>query len=211
MQLFENMIKQFPHGYVTHSELAILLNNTKNSRYSKVKRFLAGEKLLHIRRGLYYLTEKMGYSTKPHPFELAQFIYGPSYISLESALSYYKLIPETVYTITSVTGKRSKDFKTPLGMFSYLHIPLENLYLQVELIKEQNYTFFIAKPWKAICDYVFCYKKDWKNINPLIDSLRIDRELLPLLSYEEYQLLMEYYHHHRLNLFLKGVFKELKD
>jgi hypothetical protein len=210
MTSLNNLLQHYPRICVTDSELVTLLNKSPNARYSKVKRLLAEGKLLHIRRGLYCLTEKVGYIAKPHPFELAQFIYGPSYISLESALSYHQLIPEIVYTTTSVAGKRSKDFKTPLGMFSYLHLPMDNLYLEVERVKEKEYTFFIAKPWKAICDYVFCYKKEWRNINPLIESLRINREFLPILSYEEYQVLMEYYHHNRLNRFLKGVFKELK-
>ncbi|HSW71384.1 MAG TPA: hypothetical protein VLH77_05335 [Gammaproteobacteria bacterium] len=73
----------------------------------------------------------MGYLRKPHPFELAQYIYGPSYISLESALSFHKLIPETVYTVTSTTVKRSREFQTPLGVYSFLHLPPENFYVEV--------------------------------------------------------------------------------
>jgi hypothetical protein len=209
MDTLEKKLYQSPHPYLTDSELASLLNGTPNSRYSKVKRFMAQGKLLHIRKGLYCLTEKVGYLIKPHPFELAQYIYGPSYISLESALSYHNLIPERVYTVTSITGKRSKNFETPLGMFSYLHLPIENLYLEVERIKENGHIFFIAKPWKAICDYVSCYKKNWNSMKPLLDSLRIDPDSLPVLRYEEYQLLIEYYHHSRMDRFLKGIFKEL--
>jgi hypothetical protein len=161
MSFLEEILRQRPTPYLTDGELEHLLDSTQNSRFSKVKRLIAQGKLLHIKRGLYCITEKVGYPTKPHPFCLAQYIYGPSYISLESALSYHQLIPEAVYTTTSVCTKRSKEFHTPLGVFSFNHLPGINFFTEVELIKEDDYQFFMAKPWKAICDYVFCYKKDW--------------------------------------------------
>lgn len=200
----EAMLRIYPRSYLTDAELGTLLDGTPDSRYSKIKRLLAQGKLLHIRRGLYSLTEEIGCLIKPHPFELAQHIYGPSYISLESALSYHKLIPETVYTVTSATSKRSKEFQTALGAFSYSHLPLENFYTEVELIKENGYQFFMAKPWKAICDYVFCYRKNWKSLEPLLESLRINYEDLPKLRNEEKQLLDEYYRHTRISRFFEG-------
>ena len=205
MIALESILRNYPRPYVTDGELQGLLAGTPDSRYGKVKRLLARGKLQHIRRGLYYLADNTRYFTKPHPFELAQYICGPSYISLESVLSFHKLIPETVYTVTSATTKRSHEFKTPLGLFSYLHLPLENFYTEVELITENNYPFFMAKPWKAICDYIYCYKKDWNTLRPLLESLRINQEDLPFLSDEKIGLLDEYYHHARISRFLKGV------
>jgi predicted transcriptional regulator of viral defense system len=190
---------------VTDVELVTLLKGSPNSRYSKVKRLLALGRLLHIRRGLYCLP----HTTKPHPFELAQYIYGPSYISLESALSYYNLIPEAVYTITSVTSKRSKEFQTPLGVFSFHHLPSDQLFTEVELTKEYGSSFLIAKPWKAICDLVFCYKKDWYSIEPLVNNLRIEQADLPFLSSEDAERLNDYYQHSRIHRFLKGVLTDL--
>lgn len=207
--LLERTLQAYSRPYLTDAELQVLLEGTPDSRYSKVKRLLAQGKLLHIRRGLYCLTDVVGYLTKPHPYELAQYIYGPSYISLESALSFHKLIPERVYTVTSVTSKRTKEFRTPLGVFSYLHLPPESFYTEVELIEENGYKFFLAKPWKAICDYIYIYKKDWSNLEPLLESLRINRDDLPVLRNEEIQLLDEYYHQERVSRFLKNIQKEL--
>lgn len=205
----ESILRNAPRPYLTDAELDTMLNGTPDSRYGKVKRLLAQGKLLHIRRGLYCLTDVIGYRGKPHPYELAQYIYGPSYISLESALSFHQLIPERVYTVTSATGKRSKEFHSSLGVFSYLHLPLENLFTGVELVNENGHRFFVAKPWKAICDYVFCYKKDWHSLEPLLESLRIQFDNLPILHNEEIQLLDEYYHSIRVSRFLKGVQKAL--
>lgn len=203
--LLEKRLLTYPRPYLTDAELAALLDGTQDSRYSKVKRMLAQNKLLHIRRGLYCITDEIGYGKKPNSFELAQYIYGPSYISLESALSFHGLIPEAVFTTTSVSNKRSKEFETPLGLFSFQQVHFLDLYTAVDLIKENGYQFFMAKPWKAICDYVFCYRKDWKGIDPLLSSLRIELENLPFLNNDEVYLLDEYYHSQRMKRFLKGV------
>lgn len=208
-KLLESELRNYPRPYLTDAELDAMLGGTPDSRYGKVKRLLAQGKLLHIRRGLYCLTDVVGYKVKPHPYELAQYVYGPSYISLESALSFHQLIPESVYTVTSATGKRAKEFHSSLGVFSYLHLPLENLFTGVELISEEGRQFFVAKPWKAICDYVYCYKKDWKGLAPLAENLRIELDSLPLLRSEEIQLLDEYYQSARVSRFLKGVQRDL--
>ena len=209
MSLFSHTALTLP-GYLTDNELATLLDGTANSRYGKVKRLLADGKLIRIRRGLYWVPSTTGSPEKPHPFELAQCIYYPSYISLESALSFHGLIPEAVYVITSVCTKRSKTFHTPLGHFSYQHLPPENFYIEVELVKKDQFQFLIAKPWKAICDYIYCYKKEWDSVDPLLQSLRISREDLPALRFEEIELLMEYYHQNRVVKFLKSIQREFK-
>lgn len=191
----------YPRPYLTDAELFALLGGSPDSRYGRIKRLLAQGKLHHIRRGLYL---KPG-PAKPHPYALAQFIYGPSYVSLESALSYHGLIPEAVRTTTSVCSKRSKVFDTPVGLFSFEHVPQLNFFTQVSVVREQGSQFLMAKPWKAMCDYVYVYKKDWTDMAPLFESLRIEEYALPKPSTEELQLLDEYYHHKRITEFLKGV------
>lgn len=203
--LLEKRLRNYSRPYVTDAELQACLNGSPDSRYGKVKRLLAQGKLLHIRRGLYYLTELTGCQTKPHPYELAQYIYGPSYISLESALSIHQLIPERVMTITSVTNKRSKEFDSPLGLFSFQHVPLDNLFTGVELIDDHQRQFFVATPWKAICDYVFCYKKNWNSLKTLLENLRIELDNLPMPPSEEVHQLKEYYHDQRISRFLTSI------
>lgn len=203
----ESILRNYPHPYITDIELRTLLKGTPDSYYAKIKRLTEVGKLLHIRRGLYSISEAIGNQQKAHPFEIAQYIYGPSCISLESALSFHQLIPEAVYTVTSVCTKRSKEFNTRLGLFSYIRLPLENFYMEAQIVEIDGYKFFMAKPWRAICDYVFCYKKEWTSFEPLLDSLRISLEDLPSLSNEEANLLSEYYQHKRLNKFLAGITK----
>lgn len=202
----EKKLRAYSRPYLTDMELATLMNaSTLNSRYSKVKRLLAEGKLQQIRRGLYCLTNEIGYPIKPHPYELAQFIYGPSFISFESALSFHQLIPEGVYTTTSATLKRTKEFITPLGVFSYRHLPLQNFYNEVEIIEMNGYKFLMAKPWRAICDYIYNLKLDWKNVEPLLKSLRIEWDSLPPLTDASIISLDEYYHCKKVSQFLNGA------
>lgn len=205
MRVLESVLRQFPRPYLTDAELEVLMKGTPDSRYGKVKRMLAQGRLKHIRRGLYCLTNELGYIIKPHPFELAQYIYGPSYISFESALSFHQLIPEAVYTVTCATSKRAKEFHTPLGIYNYVHLPEKDFYFAVDLMNENGHQFFIAQPWRAICDYVFYYKKEWDSLHPLVESLRMDLENLPRLSENQIELFEAYYQSSRIQRFLNGM------
>jgi hypothetical protein len=108
--------------------------------------------IIRVKRNLYVVSKRV------HQQEIsgelvANHLLGPSYVSLESALSYYGLIPEKVYAIRSVTTKRAKKFSTPLGNFDYVTIP-ENYFsigIRQEII-ENKYAFLIAEPTKAVCD-----------------------------------------------------------
>ena len=207
--LLEQKLRNSSLVCITDAELASILSVADNQRYSIVKRAIVKGDLIHIRRGLYCLGKHLTTKT-PHPFELAQKIYWPSYVSLESALSYHGLIPEAVYSITSVATKRSKEFHTPLGNFSYIKIPSDNFFVEVERKEEQGNYFFIAKPWKAILDYLFCYKKNWHGLEPLVDDLRIEVDELPQLSLDTIEILMGYYKSQRIKQFLNSIAKELQ-
>lgn len=192
--------------YLSQTELKYLLDGTEDSRFAKVKRAVAKGLLIRVRRGLYCLNETLA-REKPHPYVLADQIYGPSFISLESALSYHGLIPEGVKVITSVTGRRRNYFNTPLGDYSYMTVPSKNLMCSVQRVLDGESVYLMASPWRAIADYVYCYKKDWDTIEPLVASLRMEQEDIPKLTKEEAELLIEYYHHNRITQFLMGVLR----
>ena len=86
---------------------------------------------------------------------VANNLLGPSYVSFEYALYYHGLTPESVTEVTSATTKRSKTFKTPLGLFSYRHIDKALFALGVEIVSSKQGNFMIATPAKALCDKVF--------------------------------------------------------
>ncbi|MFH1283497.1 MAG: hypothetical protein ABII27_07510 [bacterium] len=92
-------------------------------------------------------------------FIISNKIYKPSYISLQSALSYYNLIPESVYAVTSMSTLLTRSFKTPLANFKY-HMIKSEMFFGYDLISSNNTHFQIACPEKAVLDYLY--------INPTI-------------------------------------------
>lgn len=116
--------------------------------------------LLKIKRGYYSFYER-SLGERFLQFT-ANKIYSPSYISFESALSYYNLIPESVFTITSATTKNTANYSTPVGNFSYKHIkPL--LFFGYKLLKEKNFVIKIAEPEKVLLDFFHINKMNEKE------------------------------------------------
>lgn len=110
--------------------------------------------LLQLRRGLYTVGPALS-GHGPEPFLVANHLYGPSYVSMESALSFWGFIPEQVVETVSMTAGKPHTFHTPLGRFSYHHLPSPYASLgttTVELLEQRN--AMVATPDKALCDLV---------------------------------------------------------
>lgn len=211
MKKFQDIIEDWSKSFIKDEDLAFLLNKSDDARYSIVKRALKTGLLTKLRRGLYLIANKAK-QILPNDFELALTIYGPSFVSLESALSYHGWIPEAVYTTTCVTSKRSKEFKTPLGIFSYKHVPSDQFYLGVERIEiKPNIIILMASPYRALADFIYTRKKTWKNIFELEADLRIENEILIESDQKILELLIENYPSRRVRESLKKFLKNLKD
>src|SRR5271155_3068882 len=89
----------------------------------KISELVKKGTLTALKNGLYIPGPKIKIA-QPEPFLVANHLRGPSYVSLESALSFWGLIPERVYEISSVTTKTTKIYKTPIGRFSFFHASL---------------------------------------------------------------------------------------
>ena len=208
LKIIEKIVENVPKDILTDDILMNLWGGSPDRRYGVIKRAIAKGELIHIRRGLYHLARR--YQRKnPNLFELAQWIYGPSYVSFESALSYHGCIPESVYAVTSACYRNAKEFRTPSGIFFYKRIPYPVLYLGVERVVSENSTFFMASPLKAIVDYVYAYQKHWQDISPLIKSLRIEQDTIYQWNYDLLEEFKELYTNYRVQKFLKGLKKDL--
>ncbi len=87
-------------------------------------------------------------------FLIANRICAPSYVSFESALSFYGMIPEGVYTITAATSLKTKLFTTGAGTFSYRHLR-PDLMFGYRLMEVQGQHVKIAEPEKVLLDYLY--------------------------------------------------------
>jgi len=141
--------------------------------------------LIKVRRGYYCFEQRR--KGEQFLYIVANKIYSPSYISLESALAYYNLIPEGVFMTTSVSTKNTANYNTTIGNFEYKHLkPV--LFFGYKLLREHNYTIKIAEPEKVILDYFYI-----NTLNGLdeIEEMRFNeilvKELISLDKLEKYQ------------------------
>ncbi len=121
MELIQS-IQQYAFLPIPHHLMAWLLRDYQQPN-DKIHHLLKKGVLEKVRRGL-YIAGPVIQAVRPDHFLMANHIWGPSYISLESALSYYGLIPERVYTITSVTTNSALKYRTPLGTLIYTRLTL---------------------------------------------------------------------------------------
>ena len=141
---------------------------------SGVARSLKSNDFLRLKRGLFLFSKNLrkGSISK---LLIANKLYGPSYVSFESALSYHGLIPEAVYTIASACFQRkTKIFSNELGDFSYDYIPTNPFFMGV--INKEG--ILIATGLKALFDLIYIRRKSYQTIDELEDDLRIEKSLL---------------------------------
>jgi hypothetical protein len=208
-KLTEQIIGALPHSQFTSQEVATLFPGSDDRRYGLVRRAIASGEIIHMRRGLYCLAHK--YQKRGmNLYSLAQQVYGPSYISLESALSWHGWIPEAVHGITNASFKKSKEFETPLGLFSYARIPQLLFYCEVQrLTDESGNAFLMASPLKALADYVYLRKQDWRGIAQVVGSLRVEVEEFEQVTMRSLEVLISNYGNSRVKRFLEGIGKDL--
>ena len=172
-------LEAFANIPVSTTALASLFPENKAGG-EKVRSLEQKEYVIRLKRGLYVVNPEV--SRVPLSLELiANHLYAPSYVSMSSALRYYGLIPETVYTVQSMTVKHSRSFDTPVGHFDYSSINREAFHVGVTIIDKQTYTFLMASPEKALCDLIanspkvnLRYMKDVERY--LEEDIRLDMD-----------------------------------
>lgn len=126
-----------------------ILNLDYQAAKRSISRYIRAGFIVKARKGFYFLK-----SNPPHEFEIANKIYQPSYVSFETALSYYGIIPETIYEVISATSRLTREFNVNGIKFSYKKIKKE-CFNGYQPVKIQNITVLIAEPEKALADYLY--------------------------------------------------------
>jgi predicted transcriptional regulator of viral defense system len=148
-----NTLEQLGTIPVDFAALSTIFSNYRFQK-DKIANLVKNGDLIRLKKGLFVVSPKI--HRQPVCRELiANHLYGPSYVSFESALSFYSLIPERVHAIRSMTIKRARRFVTPLGNFEYTTSPIG--YFEIGIHQESidgKYAYLIASPEKAICDLI---------------------------------------------------------
>ena len=109
--------------------------------------------IIRLKRGLYVWSEKI--TGKALSLELiANRLLTPSYVSMSTALRYYGLIPEAVYMTQSMTTKENRAYETSVGRFEFTHMKRDAFNIGIRNIEENEYSFLMASPEKALCDLI---------------------------------------------------------
>ena len=120
----------------------------------QLSRWVASGRLIQLRRGLYTLAAPYA-TSPPDPLAVASRLRVPSYVSLQTALSYHGVIPESAPVVTSVTTNRPGRLETPLGAFLYRHIKRALFWGYREVDDGEGQKAFVAVPEKALLDLFY--------------------------------------------------------
>ncbi len=172
-----------------------------------------GKILRDIKNGKLFPLVKGIYETNPntHGSRIAQFIYGPSYLSFDYVLHYQGLIPEAVYntfTCATYNKKKIKTYTNSFGTFIYRDVPKAVFSLGVFAFQDGEYSYQVATPEKALCDklYTISPVKTIKDLERLLfEDLRIDEDRFNELNKRDILELAPLYRSTNLNLLEKLI------
>ena len=194
----------------------VLTTSMLKKRYSdysnpldKIKRDTDSGVLIRINRGIYETDNSV------NPCLLAASILSPSYLSFDYALSYYGLIPEKVFSITSASLglRKNKTFINSFGRYEFSDIPVEAFSEGLTYLEDGDYVVKIATKEKAICDSL-CKWRVVRSIKELKELLfvdkRIDEDGFASCDFDLLIRLAALYKKTNLDLLIKLIRKEYK-
>ena len=169
----KNVLTELGNIPVSSSTILSLYPDLKSKR-TKIATLEKANEIIRLKRNMFIVNpDETG--MKLSTGLIANHLLAPSYVSMQSALRYYGLIPEAVYTMQSMTFKAARNFNTPVGNFHYQHISKEAYPIGLAQIKEGNVVYIMATPEKALCDLL----ANMPGVN-----LRFKKEALTFLEYD---------------------------
>ena len=182
----------------------IIKENLKeySNKNTKIYREIRKGSLIKIINGLYETNPSV------NGYLLAGSIYGPSYLSFDFALAYYGLIPEKVTAFTSATcnKKKKKVYRNQFGTYLYRDIPTKVYPLGIKIVEEDDYSYQIATPEKALCDKLYTLPplRNMRELeNVLFNDLRIDMDEFNKLNLHDIKEISDSYNSTNVNLLYK--------
>ena len=185
---FRDALLEYAEEPLTRQIMMDLLKEYKRPN-DKINELVKNGELTSIKKGLYMAGPKINIA-KPEPFLIANHLWGPSYVSMEAALSYWGLIPERVFEVSSLTTKTSKVYKTSIGRFSYINASLPYYAFGISSVQlTPKQVALVASPEKAVCDKIITtagiiLRSAKQTREYLIEDLRIDDDKLRQLDLE---------------------------
>lgn len=183
---YNDFAKIIEKPYFTKQELALRDVSIYNAQFNL---WIKNGLIERVKRGFYVFTDR---KDKISPFGIAFLLYEPSYITAESALSIYGIIPDITQSVVSVSTKPTRRFTNQYGHFIYHSISVNFFFGHVS----KNGTFgkyLLASPEKALIDYVYFHRNELRTKDDILE-LRINCSVLHEIVDKEKtrQFLLEY-------------------
>lgn len=172
----EKRLKSLKLPVFTPNEFKDVFDVPLNTAQAFIKRNLKSGLFIKLRNNYYQIQD-----SNPSQYLIANKLYQPSYISLETALAHYGIIPETIYGITSVTTKATQEFETPRATMSYQRIKGSSFMGYKSIILE-GVVVLIASPEKALADYLYFVDLGKASLNDRLDLRRVSRARLIMFA-----------------------------
>jgi len=137
--------------------------------------------LNRLRKNLYELIEQ-GLKTNIPDVFVANMLYAPSYISLETALSIYSIIPDIAFHVTSLTTLPTREFKNKYGSFFYKSCR-KRAFIGYRLMQYEGFKILIADKEKALVDFLYFSLRQKRLLD--FEEERFEKNLLNKLNWEK--------------------------
>lgn len=176
------LLERFENSVVNHATVTSILGHYRAPN-AKIHRMVQEGVLIPLKKGLYAVpgskhTQSLSLSL------VANHLCGPSYVSMEYALSGFGIIPERALAVTSVSIRRCNQYLNGLGRFIYACVPERYYPIGVDVAHaEGRCAYMVASKEKALCDWLALTPNirtySTKGLRQLlIDDMRMDEEIL---------------------------------
>ncbi len=170
-------------AYIQSENLKPLLKEYSNPD-DFLSRLVKKGELIRLKNGFFLISENVNEKLVPYE-QIANLLYGPSYISFEWALSFYRMIPEGVYVMTSASVAKSRVFNTAVGTFDYVYLSHSRYAIGIDQKENAAGRYLIATPEKALADLIHLKSHQLQGkelLDDLIEARRMDEDQLKNLD-----------------------------
>jgi len=169
--LYKTIEKNKYYVFSFEDLLSFYPNEKRENLKAMLYRWKQKKWLCSLKRGLYEIIYPKDFNI-PDMY-ISNVLYSPSYVSLETALSNYSIIPEVSMNVTSITTKPTRNIRNKHGLFIY-HTVKQEAFTGYHIETHQGFSVRIAEPEKAFID--FLYFKSYRNQKFNISEERINKD-----------------------------------
>lgn len=176
-------------SFFTKNTLKAVVEGSSEAISANVARWIKNGNLISLKKGLYVTKEYLTQNKNNQDYSefIANILKKPSYLSGEYILQKYGILSESVFSITSVTLKKTRSYSNKIGVFLYSKIT-NNLFIGFDIISKSGFEIKEATKTKALFDFLYFRLRTVSEINQeIIDSFRLNLESLTAKDFKEFQ------------------------